>query len=139
MGVKKPRGILTARKLKDHRKHARWADKDFRKSRKFKSAGASHVSGVVLARVGIEAKQPNSAIRKCVRVQLLTGKRILAFVPHDGGMNYIDENDTVVCSGLGRSQRAVGDIPGVHYQVVKVSGVALTSLIRGKKDSFFHD
>ena len=42
---------------------------------------------------GIEAKQPNSAIRKCVRVQLIkNGKKIAAFVPRDGCLNYIDEN-----------------------------------------------
>ena len=27
--------------------------------------------GIVLEKVGIEAKQPNSAIRKCVKVQLI--------------------------------------------------------------------
>ncbi|CAO2622240.1 40S ribosomal protein S23 [Lemmus lemmus] len=31
---------------------------------------ASHAKGIVLENVGFEAKQPNSAIRKCVRVQL---------------------------------------------------------------------
>ena len=42
---------------------------------------------------GIEAKQPNSAIRKAVRVQLIkNGKKITAFVPNDGSLNYIDEN-----------------------------------------------
>ena len=42
---------------------------------------------------GIEAKQPNSAIRKCVRVQLIkNGKKIAAFVPRDGCLNYCDEN-----------------------------------------------
>ena len=31
--------------------------------------------------VGVEAKQPNSAIRKCVRVQLIkNGKKVTAFV-----------------------------------------------------------
>jgi len=40
---------------------------------------------------GVEAKQPNSAIRKCVRVQLIkNGKRITAFVPRDGCLNYIE-------------------------------------------------
>lgn len=44
-------------------------------------------------RSGIEAKQPNSAIRKCVRVQLIkNGKKIAAFVPRDGCLNYTDEN-----------------------------------------------
>ena len=42
---------------------------------------------------GIEAKQPNSAIRKCARVQLIkNGKKIAAFVPRDGCLNFIDEN-----------------------------------------------
>ena len=42
---------------------------------------------------GIEAKQPNSAIRKCARVQLIkNGKMIAAFVPNDGCLNFIEEN-----------------------------------------------
>jgi hypothetical protein len=48
---------------------------------------------------GIEAKQPNSAIRKCVRAQLIkNGKKIAAFVPNDGCLNFVDEN---VSSGRG--------------------------------------
>jgi small subunit ribosomal protein S23e len=40
---------------------------------------------------GVEAKQPNSAIRKCVRVQLIkNGKKITAFVPRDGCLNFIE-------------------------------------------------
>jgi small subunit ribosomal protein S23e len=46
-----------------------------------------------LTHSGIEAKQPNSAIRKCVRVQLIkNGKKIAAFVPRDGCLNFVDEN-----------------------------------------------
>ena len=45
---------------------------------------------------GIEAKQPNSAIRKCARVQLIkNGKKIAAFVPNDGCLNYIEENVSI--------------------------------------------
>ena len=34
----------------------------------------------MLEKVGVEAKQPNSAIRKCVRVQLIkNGKKVTAF------------------------------------------------------------
>lgn len=33
--------------------------------------GAPQARGIVIEKVGIEAKQPNSAIRKCVRVQLI--------------------------------------------------------------------
>jgi len=65
---------------------------------------------------GVEAKQPNSAIRKCVRVQLIkNGKKITAFVPRDGCLNYIEENDEVLVAGFGRKGHAVGDIPGKKY------------------------
>lgn len=66
---------------------------------------------------GVEAKQPNSAIRKCVRVQLIkNGKKITAFVPRDGSLNYIEENDEVLVAGFGRKGHAVGDIPGVRFK-----------------------
>lgn len=69
-------------------------------------------------RSGVEAKQPNSAIRKCVRVQLIkNGKKITAFVPRDGSLNYIEENDEVLIAGFGRKGHAVGDIPGVRFKV----------------------
>merc|ERR1711939_487367 len=58
--------------------------------------------GIVLEKVGVEAKQPNSAIRKCVRVQLIkNGKKVTAFVPNDGCLNFVDENDEVLISGFG--------------------------------------
>lgn len=61
----------------------------------------------------MEAKQPNSAIRKCIRVQLIkNGKKITAFVPNDGCLNFIEENDEVLIAGFGRKGHAVGDIPG---------------------------
>eukprot|EP01049_Picozoa_sp_SAG25_P005534 SAG25_NODE_382_length_8794_cov_3.620012_8_plen_103_part_00 len=48
---------------------------------------------LLLLRSGMEAKQPNSAIRKCCRVQLIkNGKKIAAFVPNDGCLNYVAEN-----------------------------------------------
>lgn len=48
---------------------------------------------------GIEAKQPNSAIRKCARVQLIkNGKKIAAFVPNDGCLNYIEENVSILAA-----------------------------------------
>jgi ribosomal protein S12 len=56
---------------------------------------------------GIEAKQPNSAIRKCVRVQLIkNGKKIACFVPNDGCLNFIDEN--VRATSFGRLEGHVG-------------------------------
>nr|QWE91257.1 40S ribosomal protein S23 [Suigetsumonas clinomigrationis] len=91
--------------------------------------------GIVVEKLGIEAKQPNSAIRKCVRVQLIkNGKKIAAFVPRDGCLNYVDENDEVLVAGFGRSGRALGDIPGCRFKVVKVAGVSLLALYKEKKE-----
>jgi len=141
MGVGKPRGIQAARKLRTHRKDQRWAIKEYKKKAlgtMFKYNpfnGSSHAKGIVVEKVGVEAKQPNSAIRKCVRVQLIkNGKKITAFVPWDGCLNFIDENDEVLVSGFGRKGHAVGDIPGVRFKVTKVAGVALLALFKEKKD-----
>merc|ERR1712232_71983 len=105
---------------------------------KYKSdpfGGASHAKGIVIEKLGIEAKQPNSAIRKCARVQLIkNGKKITAFVPYDGCLSYIDDNDEVLVSGFGRSGHSVGDIPGIRFKIVKVSGVSLIALWKGKKE-----
>ena len=91
--------------------------------------------GIVLEKIGIEAKQPNSAIRKGVRVQLIkNGKKIGAFVPRDGCLNYCDENDEVLIAGFGRAGHAVGDIPGIRFKVVKVAGVGLYALWSHKKE-----
>ena len=82
----KPRGLNAARKLRNHRRDGRWADLHYKKrllGTAFKSSpfgGSSHAKGIVLEKVGVEAKQPNSAIRKCVRVQLIkNGKKVTAF------------------------------------------------------------
>merc|ERR1712058_214079 len=97
--------------------------------------GASHAKGIVLEKVSVEAKQPNSAIRKCVRVQLIkNGKKVTAFVPNDGCLNFVDENDEVLLAGFGRKGKAKGDIPGVRFKVVKVSGVGLLALWKEKKE-----
>ncbi|KAG5983924.1 40S ribosomal protein S23 [Claviceps digitariae] len=136
-----PRGINAARKLHTGHKQSRWADLNWRKrtlGSTFRSSpfgGSSHAKGIVLEKVGVEAKQPNSAIRKCVRVQLIkNGKKVTAFVPNDGCLNFLDENDEVLLAGFGRKGRAKGDIPGVRFKVVKVSGVSLLSLWKEKKE-----
>merc|ERR1711862_44359 len=141
MGHHKPAGIRCARKLRVHRRKQRWADLGYKKAHlatRWKAnpfGGASHAKGIVVERLGIEAKQPNSAIRKCVRVQLIKNdKKITAFVPNDGSLNYIEENDEVLIAGFGRSGHAVGDIPGVRFKVVKVANVSLLALFKGKKE-----
>lgn len=59
----------------------------------------------------------------------------LAQVPNDGCLNFVDENDEVLISGFGRKGKAKGDIPGVRFKVVKVSGVGLLALWKEKKVS----
>lgn len=84
---------------------------------------------------GIESKQPNSAVRKCIRVQLTrTSKKITAFVPNDGCLNFIEINDEVLIAGFGRKGHSVGDIPGCKFKAVKVSSVALWALWKEKKE-----
>ena len=89
----------------------------------------------MVEKVAVEAKQPNSAIRKCVRVQLKkNNKRITAYVPKDGGMSLIDENDEVLVAGFGRSGKAVGDLPGVRFKIVKCANTGLLALWLHKKE-----
>ncbi|KAG8510980.1 40S ribosomal protein S23 [Galemys pyrenaicus] len=121
----KCRGLRTARKLRSHRRDQKWHDKPYKKAHLGTAlkanpfGGTSHVKGIVLEKVGVEAKQPNSAIRKCVRVQLIkNGKKITVFVPNDGCLNFIEENDEVPVAGFGRKGHAVGDIPGVRFKIM---------------------
>ena len=98
--------------------------------------GAPMARGIVIERSGVEAKQPNSALRKVIRCTLAkNGKTITAFVPEDGGLNYIEEHDEVIVAGIGGAQGgAKGDIPGVKWQVVKVNRTDLRQLVLGKKE-----
>merc|ERR1711898_69338 len=137
----KPRGLQTARKLRNLRREQKWHDLGYKKAHLGTAlkanpfGGASHAKGIVLEKVGVEAKQPNSAIRKCVRVQLIkNGKKITAFVPRDGCLNFVGENDEVLVAGFGRSGHAKGDIPGVRFKIAKVAGVGLLALFREKKE-----
>lgn len=96
--------------------------------------GASQAKGIVLEKVQLEAKQPNSAMRKCARIQLTkNGKQITAFLPGDGATKLVDEHDEVIVECIGGKQgRAKGDIPGVRWQVIKVNDQSLNALRRGK-------
>ncbi|CAN7129428.1 unnamed protein product [Brassica rapa subsp. narinosa] len=140
MSSRKTRGMGSARVQKTRRKTQRWSDKSYKKSHLGNEwnkpfAGSSHAKGIVLELIGVEAKQPNSAIRKCARIQLIkNGKKVVAFVPNDGCLNLLEPNDEVLISGFGRKGHAVGDIPGVRNKVVKVSGVSLSALYKGKKE-----
>ena len=62
------------------------------------------------------------------------GKKIACFVPRDGCLNYLNENDEVLVAGFGRKGHAVGDIPGVRFKVIAVKGVSLKAIYTGKAE-----
>ncbi len=136
------RGLFAARKLKATRKQFRWSDRYFKRrtlrlrEKSDPLEGAPQARGIVLEKVGIEAKQPNSAIRKCVKVQLVkNGRQITAFAVGVGAINFIDEHDEVLVEGIGgRMGRSYGDLPGVRYKVIQVNNVSLNELVRGRKE-----
>jgi len=140
--MKSPTGEFAARKLAVTRQQFRWKSERYKrrmlrlKEKHDPLEGAPQARGIVLEKVGIEARQPNSAIRKCVRVQLIkNGKQVTAFAPGDGAINFIEEHDEVIIEGIGgRKGKSYGDLPGVRYRVVKVNGVSLKELIKGKKE-----
>ncbi|MGC8935886.1 MAG: 30S ribosomal protein S12 [Candidatus Methanomethylicaceae archaeon] len=140
-GSKSPKGLLAGRKLANKRKKFRWSLRQFkRRALKLDEKadpleGAPQARGIVLEKVGVESRQPNSAVRKCVRVQLIkNGKQITAFLPGDGALNFVDEHDEVIVEGIGGPMgKAIGDLPGVRWKVVKINGVSLHALMTGKK------
>ncbi len=140
--AKKPTGEFTARKLSGTRRKLRWSDSKFKRralNLKRKSdplVCAPQARGIVLEKVGIEAKQPNSAIRKCVKVQLIkNGRLITSFAPGNGAINFIDEHDEVLVEGIGGSKgKSYGDLPGVRWKVIKVNNVSLNEMVKGRKE-----
>lgn len=137
---KKSRGLNAAKKLKKRRKKSLWMKKKYArrilglKKKSDPLGGSSQAKGIVLEKVQLEAKQPNSAMRKCVRVQLIkNGKQITAFLPGDGATKLVDEHDEVIveCIG-GKMGRAKGDIPGVRWCVIAVNDQSLPALLSGK-------
>ena len=132
--AKKPRGLGAAKKLQKRRKANKQQNRTKLKRKVDPLAGSSQAKAIVLEKLQIEAKQPNSAMRKCARVQLVkNGKQITAFMPGDGAQKLINEHDEVIveCIG-GKMGRAKGDIPGVRWQVLKVNDQSLNALLGGK-------
>ncbi len=136
------RGMFAARKLSKERQNYRWSERRYKRrllkldEKADPLEGAPQGRGIVLEKVGIEAKQPNSAIRKAVRIQLIkNGRQLTAFCPGDGAINFIDEHDEVMVEGLGgRLGRSMGDISGVRFKVCAVNNTSLDELVRGRKE-----
>jgi len=142
MARKAPRGLFAGRTLmrksKWKRKHSYYYRlRVYRIKEKYDPLeGAPQARGIVLEKVGLEARQPHSGLRKCVRVQLIkNGREVIAFCPGDGALNFIDEQDEVIIEGLGGSKgRTLGDMPVVKYKVIKVNDVCLQALLTGKRE-----
>ncbi len=137
---KKSNGLHAGNKLHKRRKISKLLNKDFKRrlfNLKIKSdplKGSAQAKAIVLEKIQLEAKQPNSAMRKAVRCQLIkNGKKVTAFVPGMGAIKMVDEHDEIIieCIG-GKMGRAKGDIPCVRWQVIKVNDQSLNALIRGK-------
>ena len=136
---KKANGLGAAKTLRKRRKKGRWMNAKYASRTlglKIKSdplGGSSQAKGIVLEKVQLEAKQPNSAMRKCVRVQLIkNGKQITAFAPRDGATKLIDEHDEVLVECIGGAKgKSKGDLSGIRWQVIKVNDQSLNALMRG--------
>ncbi|MBI4739389.1 30S ribosomal protein S12 [Candidatus Woesearchaeota archaeon] len=136
----KSNGLNAAKKLAQRQRKSKWCNKWFvRRELDLKKKadpleGASQAKGIVLEKIQLEAKQPNSGMRKCVRVQLIkNGRQVTAFLPRDGAQKMVDEHDEVLIESIGGVMgRAKGDIPGVRWQVIKVNDQSLNALLSGR-------
>jgi small subunit ribosomal protein S12 len=133
-------GLMNASKLKKNRAKFRWAQKDYNakmKNLKIKSdplGRAAQAKGIVIEKFQKEAAQPNSAMRKCAKVQLIkNGIQVGAFIPGNLAQKFVDEHDEVVIERIGGKQgRAKGDIRGIRFQIIKVNDQPLHRLVSGK-------
>jgi small subunit ribosomal protein S12 len=133
-------GLMSARKLMKKQKKFRWSQKAYKNKTlklKIKSdplEGASQAKGIVVSKFQKEARQPNSAMRKCCKVQLIkNGITVGAFIPGNLAQKFIDEHDEVVIDRIGgRGGRSKGDIPGIRFMVIKVNDQPLRLLWKGK-------
>lgn len=135
-------GEFSGRDVKKRRRKYQWLKKPWRRTEeKLKDKydpleGAHAARGIVLEKKALEQKQPHSGLIKCCKVQLVkNGKIITSFAPRDGAIKHIDEHDEVIVEGLGGSQRGqMGSIPGVRTKIIKVNGVSLEMVRRGRKE-----
>lgn len=133
-------GLKSALKLIRKRKKFRWKDKGYKArtldlyAKADPLEGASQAKGIVLSKVQKEAKQPNSAMRKCCKVQLIkNGKSVTAFIPGNLAQRFLNEHDEVLVERIGGKQgRSKGDIPGVRFQIIQVNDQPLHLLVSGK-------
>lgn len=139
----KPRGLNAGKKLRQRRKKFVFAKKDLAKmkTKLYKKTdpleGAPAARGIVLQKMEIEVKQPHSGLRKCVKVQVAkNGRTATAYAGYGpGAIKFIDEHNEVIIERMGAPQRrAFGDMPGVKFRIIKVNGVSINELVKGRKE-----
>lgn len=131
---------MNARKVMKNSRKFRWSQKAYKQrtlglKKKFDPLeGSAQARGIVVNKFEKEAKQPNSAMRKCCKVQLIkNGVAVGAFIPGNLAQRFVDEHDEVVIERIGGKQgRTKGDIPGIRYKVIKVNDQPLHLMVRGK-------
>jgi len=132
---------MSARKLMKNKSKFRWSSREYKvRMKKLREKSdplggkAWQSRGIVIEKFQKEAKQPNSAMRKCCKVQLIkNGIQVGAFIPGNLAQKFIDEHDEVIIERIGGKQgRTKGDIPGIRFQVIKVNDQPLRKLWKGE-------
>ena len=139
--MKKPNGLFAGRALLKRRKKFKYRYKSGEvkklglQNKHDPLEGSPRAKGIVMLKRNISCKQPHSALRKCVVVQLIkNGKSVTAFVPGTGAIKHVDEHNSVVIERIGGPRGgSKGDLPGVKFKVVSVNGVSLPEVVSGRK------
>ena len=132
-------GLRNAAKLIRNRRKFKWKDKTYTTkvlglyAKADPLEGANQAKGIVLQKVQKEARQPNSGMRKCCKVQLTKNSKVVtAFIPGNLAQKSIHEHDEVMIERIGgRQGRITGDIPGIRFQVIQVNDQPLRPLWKG--------
>jgi ribosomal protein uS12 len=115
-----PRGEFAARQVLLKRQRLRWSNKWYKRRKlglDYKAdplEGAPQARGIVLEKVGVESKQPNSAIRKCVAPGTRVGVRRNNYIT----MGRLAREDEV--SFLNKGTFSIESAPVVdHFQLTE--------------------
>jgi small subunit ribosomal protein S12 len=133
-------GEFAGRKLKQRRKKFRWSSQSYKRRvlqlwKKDPLEGAPIARGIVIEKRAVEQRKPASGLTKCVRVQLIKNNiQVTAHVPGVGAIDKISEHDEVLIEKVGGGQGgSKGSMVGIKYKVIAVNGVALSEILKGKK------
>jgi small subunit ribosomal protein S12 len=133
-------GEFAGRKLKQRRKKFRWSSESYKRRvlqlwKKDPLEGAPMARGIVIEKRAVEQRKPASGLTKCVRVQLIKNNiQVTAHVPGVGAIDKISEHDEVLIEKVGGAQGgSKGSMVGIKYRVIAVNGVALSEILKGKK------